>query len=150
VDDVVLQPGANSLTVTLNTQDGAPVTKTIAVGSTGASPFQVTIDPQEGLAPLSATMTITNRGNVAFQRIEVDMNDDGTPEQTLTSLTNNEAVVGLTFPSPGIYAVRVKVFDAGNSVIYSALRKILARDPREVGGIVAGAFAGMLDKLSVG
>ena len=110
VDNVQLQPGANTVTLLLNTLDGAPVARTISVGSSGAAPFQVTLDPQEGLAPLSATMTITNRGSVAFQRIEIDTNDDGTPEQTLSGLTDNQAVLALSFPNPGTYTVRVTAF----------------------------------------
>ncbi|HMA25141.1 MAG TPA: Ig-like domain-containing protein, partial [Gemmatimonadaceae bacterium] len=150
VDNVPLQPGSNSLTVALNTQDGAPVTRILEVGSSGAAPFQVTVDPQEGLAPLSATMTITNRGKVAFQRIEIDIGDDGTAEQTLTALTNDEVQLELTFPNAGTYAVRVKVRDASNGVIYSAIRRIVARDPREVAGIATGVFQAMLDRLGTG
>ena len=150
VDNILLQPGSNTLTLVLNTQDGTPVTRTIALASTGVAPFQVTLDPQEGLAPLTATMIITNRGKVAFQRIDVDLNDDGTPEQTLTSLTDDEAVLTLTFPTPGIRTVRVKVFDAANNLIYSTLRKVLARDPRDVGSITVAVFNGMIDKLRVG
>ncbi len=150
VDGIPLQPGTNSLTVTLNTQDGSPVTRIITLGSTGAAPFRVDVDPQEGLAPLSSTMTITNRGKVAFQRIEIDIDDDGTPEQTLTALTDNEVQLDLTFPSPGTYAVRVKVFSATNTVIYSTLRRILARDPRDLAVITGGVFLGMLDRLAAG
>jgi hypothetical protein len=150
VDNILLQPGSNTLTLVLNTQDGAPVTRTIALASTGVAPFQVTLDPQEGLAPLTATMIITNRGKVAFQRIDVDLNDDGTPEQTLTSLTDDEAVLTLTFPTPGIRTVRVKAFDAANNLIYSTLRKVLARDPRDVVTITSAVFNGMLDRLRAG
>jgi len=148
VDNVLLKPGTNAVTLLLNTQDGAPVTKTIAVGSTGAAPFQVTVDPQEGLAPLSATMTITNRGNVAFQRIEIDMNGDGTPEQTLTSLVNNQAIVTLTFPSPGTYTMRVTVYDSSNNVIYVARRKVRAYSPSELGLRVIDVYAGMVTRLA--
>jgi len=150
VDSVPLQPGTNSLMVALNTQDGSPVTRIITVGSTGTAPFQVTVDPQEGLAPLSTTMTITNRGSVAFQRIEIDINDDGTPEQTLTALPNDEIQLALTFPNAGSYAVRVKALATDGGVIYSTVRRILARDPREVAGIATGVFQTMLDRLAAG
>ncbi len=150
VDGIPLQPGTNTVTVALNNQDGSPATRIITLGSTGTAPFQVTVDPQEGLAPLSATMTITNRGKVAFQRIEIDINDDGTPEQTLTALTNNEVQVDLSFPNPGPYVVRVRVVDAGNGVIYSTVRRILAHDPRDIAGIAGGVFQTMLDRLGAG
>ena len=41
-------------------------------------------------------------------------------------------------------------FDAANNLIYSVLRKALARDPRDLAGIVEGVFSGMLDKLAAG
>ena len=113
VDNVQVQPGANTVTLLLNTLDGAPVARTINVGSTGAAPFQVTLDPQEGLAPLSATMTITNRGNVAFQRIEIDINDDGTPEQTVPACEQSGGA-GAELSQSGIYKIRVKAFDIGD------------------------------------
>ena len=149
IDNVLLQPGTNTLTLLLNTQDAVPIARAIIVGSSAVAPFRVTVDPQEGLAPLSATMTITNRGNVAFQRIEIDMNDDGTPEQTLTGLTNNQAVVALTFPTPGTYTVRVTVFDSSNKVIYLARRKVRAYSPSELGLKVIDVYANMVNRLAV-
>ena len=52
---VQLQPGNNVVTLVLNTQDAASVTKTITVNSSGIAPFQVTVNPQQGLAPLQTT-----------------------------------------------------------------------------------------------
>ena len=148
VDNVLLQPGTNTITLQLNTLDGTPVSRTVTIGSSGTAPFQVTLDPQEGLAPLSATMTITNRGNVAFQRIEIDLNDDGTPEQTLMSLPNNQAVLSLSFQNPGTYTIRVTAFDASNNVIYMARRKIRAYGPAELGMKVVDVYASMVNRLA--
>ena len=53
VDGVALQPGGNTLTLTLNTADGGTITKTLTVTSTGSAPFQVSLDKQDGLAPLT-------------------------------------------------------------------------------------------------
>ena len=148
VDNISLQPGTNTLTVALNTQDGNPITRTLTLGSTGTAPFQVTVDPQEGLAPLSATMTITNRGKVAFQRIEIDINDDGTPEQTLTSLVDNRVVLGLTFPNAGTYKMRVTVYGPSNNVIYVTRRTVRAYSPAELGLKVVAVYASMVDRLA--
>jgi hypothetical protein len=148
VDNIPLQPGTNTLTIALNTQDGNPIMRTLTLGSTAAAPFQVTVDPQEGLAPLSATMTILNRGKVAFQRIEIDINDDGTAEQTLTSLVDNRVVLALTFPNPGTYTVRVTAYGQSNNVIYLTRRKIRAYSPVELGMKVVAVYASMVDRLA--
>src|SRR5262249_43779295 len=122
--------------------------RTLTLGSTGTAPFQVFVDPQEGLAPLSATMTIVNRGKVAFQRIEIDINDDGAPEQTLTSLTSDRMVLALTFPNPGTYRMRVTVYGPSNNVIYLTRRTIRAYSPAELGMTIIGVYASMVDRLA--
>jgi hypothetical protein len=136
------------VTVVLNTQDAAAVTKTITVNSSGTTPFRVTVDPQEGLAPLATTLTIANRGNVAFQRIEIDTNDDGTPEMTLNSLTDQKTEITLNYPTPGTSTVRVTVFDASNNVIYLARRKVMAQSPANLGAKIVGVYNGMVDHLA--
>ncbi|MEP6636458.1 MAG: Ig-like domain-containing protein, partial [Acidobacteriota bacterium] len=150
VDNVPLLPGSNTLTVTGNTQDGSQVTRTISLNRSGIAPFAVNVVPQLGLAPLDVQLIVTNRGNVPFQRIEVDANGDGATELTLTSLTDNEARVSLNYLNPGLYRLRVTIFDAANQVIYTATRSVIARDPRDVAGLVTQVFTGMLDRLHAG
>ena len=150
VDNVLIQPGSNTVTVIVNTQDAPPATKTVAVNRSGLAPFAVNVQPKQGLAPLDVRLTITNRGNVPFQRIEIDGNADGTPELTLTSLTDNEATVSLTYQNPGLYRLRVTVFDASNQAIYTATRSVLVRDPRDLAGLVTQVYIGMLDRLHAG
>jgi Bacterial Ig domain/Glucodextranase, domain B len=150
IDNVMLQPGSNTLTLTLVGQDGDPVTKTITVNRNGIAPFEVKLDRAQGLAPLDINVNISNRANVPFQRIEVDTNDDGTPETTLTGLTDNEARLSITYQNPGRYKIRVTVFDADNNVIYIARRSILAIDPRDLGNLANQVFSGMLDRLRTG
>ena len=146
--DVQLQSGSNVVTVVLNTQDAEAVTKSVTVNSSGTTPFKVTLDPQEGLAPLATTLTISNRGDVPFNRIEIDTNDDGAAELTLTSLTNQKAEVTLNYPTPGTSTVRVSVFDASNNLIYLARRKIRAVSPAELGVKVIDVYASMVNRLA--
>ena len=144
------QLGANPVAVSVTTPDGHTSTSNLTVFSSGTAPFDVTLDKQEGIAPLEVTLTIANRGAVAFQRIEVDLNGGGSPEVTLTSLPDNTQDIDLDFPSPGIYSVGVKVFDTGNTVLYSAVRKVLVWDPRTFAMGPIGVYTGMLDRLRQG
>jgi len=150
VDNIDLQPGSNTLAVVVSSQDAAPITQTITVSSAGVAPFQVYVDPPEGLAPFTTTLTISNRTSAAFQRIEVDTNGDGVPDIVLTRLQDNTAALAITYPDAGMYLVGVKVFDASNNLIYSALRKILVRDPGQVALGLVSIYMGMLDRLSFG
>lgn len=147
IDGVVLLPGANTLTLMLNTADGGTITKTITVTSTGTKPFQVDLDKQQGLAPLTVNLTIRNRSGVAFQRIEVDANDDGTPETVLNSLTNGSATVAITYPTAGLRTIRVTVYDASNNIIYKATRQVLAIDPAQFFNIVTSVYVGIVSSL---
>jgi Big-like domain-containing protein/VCBS repeat protein/glucodextranase-like protein/putative Ig domain-containing protein len=150
IDNVVLQPGANTLTLVLNTQDGMPITRTISINRSGIAPFRIALEPQQGPAPLTVSMTIENRGHVAFQRIEIDTNDDGTPDRTLTVLDGDETQIDWVYANPGVYTLGVKVFDAGNTVIYAAKRRVRVYDPRESAMLAVDLYNTMLDRLARG
>ncbi len=150
IDNVSLQPGANILTLVFNSQDGTSITRTITINRSGTADFRFALEPQQGPAPLATTITIENRGHVAFKRIEIDTNDDGTPDQTLTTLDGDLAQIGWNFPVPGLYTVGVKVFDAGNGVIYAAKRRVRVYDPRETATLAVDVYTTMLDRLARG
>ena len=150
VDGLPLIPGLNSLSLELITQDGTQTSKSIALNSAGVKPFQVSVDRQEGIAPLDVTLTIAMRGSVAFQWIEIDANSDGVPETKLTSLPNNVQDTTIRFAAPGTYSIDVKVFDTGGTVIYSAKRRVLVWDPASFTRRAIGAYSGTLDRLRRG
>ena len=147
VDGLPLIAGLNSVSLGLITQDGTQTSKSIALNSAGVRPFQVSVDRQEGIAPLDVTLTIAMRGSEAFQRIEIDANGDGVPETKLTSLPNNVQDTTIRFDAPGTYSIDVKVFDTGGTVIYSAKRRVLVWDPASFARRAIGAYSGMLDRL---
>ncbi len=146
-DNVQLLPGANTITFTLNTLDSAPIAKTLTLNSTAVAPFTVTLDKQEGLAPFTTNLTIANRGNIAFQRIEVDLNDDGTSEQTVTSLTDGKTFQTVTYSNAGTYTLRVTVYDTSNAIVYQAKRKIRVYLPVELGLKVVNVYKSMVNRL---
>jgi hypothetical protein len=147
VNNVVLQPGSNTLTLQLNSQDGDPITQTVTVQSSGTAPFLVTVDRQEGLAPLDIDLTIANRGGASFQRIEIDTNGDGAAEAILTALPDNRIVESFSYPVPGTYTIGVKVYDANNQVIYAAQRKIRAYGADELGYKIVGVYNNLVTRL---
>jgi hypothetical protein len=150
LDGVPLAPGTNVLSVIVNSMDAPPAKATLTVHRSATQPFAVQLDPAEGLAPLDATLTIVNRGGVAFKRMEIDTNDDATPETTLTALTGNEARLTLKLAQPGVRTVRVTVFDADNKVIYVASRRVRVIDPTELGARVLGVHRTMVARLASG
>lgn len=150
VDGLQLQPGSNTLTLVLNTQDSAPIVKTITVTSTAASAFQATLDRQEGFAPLTVNLTLRNRGNTPFKRIEIDSRDIGVSDVVLTGLPSDGQTVAFAYPNPGSYTMRIKVFDNNENVIYTAVRHIRAIDPADVIRKVGSVYTTIVNRLSVG
>src|SRR5207248_7997770 len=64
LNNLSLAPGTNAIVATITSQDGQSSTQTINITRSGTSPFQVTVDPDQGFAPLTTRFTVTNRGNV--------------------------------------------------------------------------------------
>ncbi len=147
-NNVTLKPGANSLTLVLNAQDAEPVTKTISVTSTATSSFRVWLDEYEGLVPFAPTLTIGNPANLAFQRIEVDMQDDGSADATLATLPDGVGRVSLHYATPGIYTVRVTVFGAGGSELFRTRLRVKATAPAELAAKVIGVYRGVTERLA--
>jgi hypothetical protein len=148
VDVLKLQPGLNSISVTVNAQGSAPFAKTISINTTGASPFEVTLDKQQGLAPLTVNLSINNRGNAAFKRIDIDTTDDGVPDLVLTALTSSGTTQSITYGNPGLYTLRVVVYDANDNPIYTATRRVRAIDPSELGYRLASVYTTLVDNLA--
>lgn len=145
---VALKPGANTVTLVLNTQDAGPVTRTIVVGSTGASQFRAWLDESEGLAPFAPTLTISNPGNVAFERVEIDMQDDGTSDVTLSALPGGMARVTLNYPDAGVYTVKVTVYAANGGTLFQARLKVKATAAAELASTIVGVYRTLADRMA--
>lgn len=148
IDGLALAAGSNALTLTLNTQDSTPIVRTITVTSNGAAAFQVNLDTQEGLAPLTVNATIRNRSGIAFKRVEIDADNNGTPEAALTGLPGGQATVAFNYSTPGRYTMRISVYDANENVIYTTTRRVRAVDPAELGTKVNSVYSGLVNRLA--
>src|SRR5205814_327905 len=147
---VPLQTGQNVLSVTATTPDGQTATSAVIVTRNGQAAFTVAVTPASGMVPFTSGVLITNRGNATFQRIELDFNDDGTPELTLSPTTTSTIVQAFTYQNPGNYTLRVTVFDASNNVLYLTRRKIVAIDPVDMTVRATAVYNGMLAQLAQG
>jgi hypothetical protein len=148
IDVLKLQPGANTITLTLNAQGFTPVVSTINLSSTGVAPFEVTLDKQEGLAPLTVDLSIVDRGSIAFKRITIDTTDDGVADIVLTGLPAGGTSQPIIYGAPGLYTIRVVVYDANDNPIYTATRRVRAIDPREIGYKVASVYTTLVNNLA--
>lgn len=144
--NVPLQPGTNTLTVTATTLDGAVVTQTATVTSSGPSPIEVTASPEQGIAPLAVSFLVGNHTANGIQRIDVDFDGNGTVD---FSTTDPAAPISFTYANPGIYQAQVTVTDSLGNVYHSTplveVQNVAVRDT-----VLRGVYTGLLDNLKSG
>jgi len=132
---VELTTGANTITGTLTTIDGQVTTQSVVVTSTGPGPIKVTAAPTDGLGPLSVVFDITPRSGVAIQKVELDVNGNGTVVQTLiaepwtTAATYSgsgriNTVVRVTDTSGAIYTQTIPIVLTNQALLDQTLRAV--------------------------
>src|SRR5207248_7165648 len=82
---VQLSPGSNTVTAKLTTLGGQVTTQSITVTSGGPAPVKISATPTDGLAPLTVVFEIAPRSGVVIQKVEFDLDANGSFEQTLVA-----------------------------------------------------------------
>ena len=143
-----LDPGVNTLTITATTPDGATVTKTITVTVTASvpDPVQVTVSPQGGVAPLAVQFAINNGSGTNIQRIEVDFDDNGTTDTTVTDPTVS---IVCTYTNPGVYRASIRITDSQGTVHRKTLY-VVVNDTAQMDQLFTSLWNGMNLALKVG
>jgi len=132
---VQLTTGANTIAATLTTLDGQVTTQSAVVTSTGPAPIKITASPTDGLGPLSVAFDITPRSGVVIQKVEFDVDGNGTVEQTLiaepwtTTATYSgsgkiNTVVRVTDTAGAIYTQSVPIVLANQALLDQTLRAV--------------------------
>ncbi len=126
-NNLPLEFGSNSVEITLTTLSGQSISQNLTVTSTGDSPFQIVVDPGEGMAPLQTKLRYSARaGSVASFRV------DNLGSGSLDSSQFGPEVLGvLNFATPGIYQPLITVvYDGG--LTYTQALSVIVRDPAAV------------------
>jgi len=148
VNDVPLNAGANTITLTVTTQDGAMASQAITVtGSGAAAPFTVTIDEPDGIAPHTVTIGVTG-GGTPVASVEFDVDGNGTVDLTTQGLP--AAGVQATYSSAGTVWPRITFKDAAGTVIYTTTKQVHIVDPADKYDLVKGAFSDVMNRLKAG
>ena len=111
VTGLPLQPGANSINITATEPDGTQVTQTITLTSGGSLPYEITVSPDTGIAPLNVVLNVTNNSSNAVQLVEIDMENDGAPEYSANSLSAGETQVNSRYATAGLYHGSARILD---------------------------------------
>ena len=148
VNDVPLAAGANTITLTVTTQDGESASQAIAINSSGAAaPFTVSIDEPDGIAPHTVTFSISG-GGTPVASVEFDVDGNGTVDITTPGLP--AAGVEATYSSAGTVRPRITFKDASGTLLYTATKQVHIVDPVDKYNLVKGAYTDMVNRLKAG
>ena len=149
VNGLPLNAGPNTLTIIVTTADGVSSSQTITVHGSGPSPFKFEVDRSSGVAPLTANFTVSNPGNAAFDKIDLDFQNDGTADLILNALPAPETIT-LLFPGPGTGRVTMKVKDVGGNVIFTQTILVYVYSALQKANMIQGVYDGLLARLGSG
>ena len=148
VNDVPLTAGANTITLTVTTQDGESASQAIAINSSGAAaPFTVSIDEPDGIAPHTVTLSVSG-GGTPVASVEFDVDGNGTVDITTPGLP--AAGVEATYSSAGTVRPRITFKDASGTLLYTATKQVHIVDPVDKYNLVKGAYTDMVNRLKAG
>ena len=148
---VPLVAGANVITAILTTASGYSASKSIAVSSTGGGAFVVDAAPTEGIDLLEVTFTVENPAGTPFERIEFDLDNDGSPDGVSTPdrFVDGTLTVSATYPV-GTWRAVIRVFDDQDRVIYSTSKAIVVTASGVLASSLRAIYDGMLAQLRAG
>jgi hypothetical protein len=151
VDNVPLTAGANTLAVTVTAPNGQSSTQSLSVTSSGQQPFVFGATPTEGLAPLTVNFTLSNRGNVTFDHVDVYCLSTGAVSFSVpaANLASSTALGTCAYTTPGVYTAKVNVLDASQppQILYSGTQTVQADSLASLNTMLQAVYFGMLDQL---
>ena len=113
---VPLVSGENKLEARATSPDGTNATDSVNVTNAlpaGAAPdpIQVIASPQSGIAPLTVKFTVSNTSSDPIQKIEIDVDGNGSTDITTTKA---DAPIEHVYATPGVFQANGVVTDAQN------------------------------------
>ncbi|HMA30313.1 MAG TPA: Ig-like domain-containing protein [Casimicrobiaceae bacterium] len=148
---IPLAIGQNTIVLELTSPDGDEVARSITVGSNGAAAFSVAAEPTDGFAPLEVRFDVTDRGKMAFGRVEFDFDGNGSTDHTAlaTQFVGGIFAVAATYPA-GTFTSTIRVYDEIGALLYATSRVVTARTFQQQDTLLRGVYTGMLDRLRMG
>lgn len=143
VNNLPLEPGQNTLTITVTAPDGQTVTKTVTIASGGSTPLRVEAEPQIGVAPLRSRFRIGLSNGAALSQIAIDADGDGNLD---VSGIDPSFPLEYVFDYPGVYRPRILATDS-NGNTWSQSITVIAQDPTRVDDFFGRLWQGMNDAL---
>ena len=143
---ILLATGTNTITATLTTPDGQVTAQSVVVSSTGTAPIKIAASPTEGLAPLSVVFDVTPRSGITIQKVELDVDGNGTVEQILIAPPWTTTAI---YSGGGIANAVLHVTDTSGAV-YTQSISIVLTNPNALDQMLRAVWNGMKTALTAG
>jgi hypothetical protein len=171
VNNFALAPGANPISVALNTPElsRAPATSArsapgriarkatsdaeININRGGLAPFALDVANTTGFAPLTVDVTLSNRSAYVYDELTIDIDGNGIVDYAERGLPVPilERTFQVNYLTPGTYPLTLTLTRAnGAEIIYRATRMIHVQSVPRAAETLRDIFRGMLTALAAG
>jgi hypothetical protein len=152
VNDLWLNAGVNTITITVRLPSGAVLTQTFTVtrASTVAS-FEMSVSPTQGVAPMLSLVEVKNPGNTPFA-IELLSCDNPTGNVALAENLSASLAGALEcrYTKPGVYHPWAAIKNSSGAVIWSSTKFVVVSGPLDSFQVVRNVYLQMVDYLKAG
>ncbi len=148
INNVPLNPGNNTITVTATTPDGVAFTRTISITNINPPPLHVSTRPESGIAPSKTQFFVSMRNEEIIQRLFVDYQGDGSVDcpSLFEDICNP---IQYTYSNPGVYPARISVRTTLGHV-YGVTHTIGVKKLSDVDAMLRGVYATLIQRLKAG
>lgn len=143
---VPLTVGTNNLVVKAVTIDGKETTRTVLVGSTGPSAFNITAYPEVGIGPQTINLELTDQFGIGIQEVRYDFDSDGT-EDFVTADPFED--VSTTFSGSGLRTITASIVDDSGTTRTQTTTVVLL-DPDQLDVLIRAIWDGLNGALAAG
>ena len=146
VNNVPLNAGQNTITVTATDINGTTASKSITVNATIPENYiTLSVYPESGIVPLIVSFVISENLSNSILNYQIDFNGDGIMDYSSSTFEN----INYTYSSEGTYHPQVTVMDsAGNIYVGSSTVTILSKTQLEA--LLKAKWEGMKSALMAG
>lgn len=142
-NNIPLEPGENTLTVTAAMSDGLAVTNTRLITSTAVTPVTVQADAPCGFVPHTVGFVVTNNSSNAIQQIDADYDGNGTMD---FSTNDPAATFSYTYTATGVYQAAFTIVDQLGMQYYTS-QTIVVSDTNSTDALLKSIYSNMLNRL---
>jgi Bacterial Ig domain len=152
VNGLALNPGVNTVTISVTPPSGPVLTQDLTVTRTPSPPsFDLTVNPTQGIAPVTSLMEVKNPGNTLFAKVLLSCHNPTGDISLAESQSNTLAgAMECRYTKSGLYRPWAAIKDSAGTVIWTSTKSVAVFDQLDTYAIIRGVYFGIEDRLKAG